>query len=175
MKKKVFLKAGKKDKIKRAAATVVFVPSTRGSTLLRSLREEEDKMTEMTSFRVMFQEVGGNLLVNAFDKDLGRGQHCGRVPCPPCDTTEKRVNCRNRNIVYESKCRICNPISSQEEDADQPSGRDSTQREGIYIGETSRSLHERAVEHVRDAENFSPKSHIVKDWMNSHADLPSPP
>ena len=48
-------------------------------------------------------------------------------------------------------------------------------REGIYIREISRSLHERAVEHVRDAENFSPKSHIVKHWMNSHADLPSPP
>ena len=59
---------------------------------------------------------------------------------------------------------------SQKEDADT-----TNPREGIYIGETSRSLHERAVEHVRDAVGFSPKSHIVKHWMLSHPDLPSPP
>ena len=33
-----FQKAGWKSKMKQAAATVVFVPSTRGSTLLKSLR-----------------------------------------------------------------------------------------------------------------------------------------
>ena len=26
-----------------------------------------------------------------------------------------------------------------------------------------------------DAENFSVKSHIVKHWMSSHPDIPSPP
>ena len=46
---------------------------------------------------------------------------------------------------------------------------------GIYIGESSRSLHERALEHVRDAESFCPKSHIVKHWMTAHPDLESPP
>ena len=77
--------------------------------------------------------------------------------------------------MYESKCRVCNPVSSHGEENDHPSIREGNPREGIYIGETSRSLHERAVEHVRDAENFSPKSHIVKHWMTAHADLPSPP
>jgi hypothetical protein len=58
------------------------------------------------------------------------------------------------------------------EDADPPV---ETPREGIYIGETSRSLHERALEHVKDAEAFSAKSHITKHWMNSHPSLTSPP
>ena len=49
------LKAGGRSKMKKAASTVVFVPSTRGSTLLKSLREEEDKMAEMTGFRVKYQ------------------------------------------------------------------------------------------------------------------------
>ena len=44
----------------------------------------------------------------------------------------------------------------------------------MYIGESSRSLHERALEHVRDAEAFCPKSHIVKHWMSAHPDLQSP-
>ena len=72
---------------------------------------------------------------------------------------------------------MCNPTSSleEEDDANQPSGRSHTPREGIYIGESSRSLHERALEHVRDAKSFSVKSHIVKHWMNSHPTLPNPP
>ena len=44
-------------------------------------------------------------------------------------------------------------------------------RDGVYIGETSRSLNECAVEHVRDADSFSHKSHIVKHWMASHPKL----
>ena len=91
---------------------------------------------------------------------------------------EGREDCKARNIVYESRCLVCNPATSPEEDdhvRDQPSGSTYTPREGIYIGESSRSLHERALEHVKDAEAFSAKSHIVKHWMNSHASLSSPP
>ena len=156
----------------------MFVPSTRGSTLLKSLREDEDKMAEVTGFRVKYQEAGGSTLTNAFNKNLGSGQHCVREACPTCKKTEGREDCKARNIVYESKCLICNPASSREEENDnhnQPSGRAYTPREGIYIGESSQSLHERALEHVRDAESFSVKSHIVKHWMLSHPTLPSHP
>ena len=40
-------------------------------------------------------------------------------------------------------------------------------RKGIYIGETSRTLHQRANEHYRDAKDFSEKSQILKHWMSS--------
>jgi hypothetical protein len=70
---------------------------------------------------------------------------------------------------------VCNPSSRQEDEDSHPSEPNDQPRQGIYIGETSRSLHERAVEHVRDAHGFSAKSHIVKHWMNSHPSLPSPP
>ena len=71
----------------------------------------------------------------------------------------------------------CNPHSTPQEDKedDQPSGRPSIPREGIFIGESSRSIHERALEHVTDAQAFSTKSHIVKHWMSSHPTLPTPP
>ena len=164
-------KAGRIGNPKRPTTTVVFVPSTKGSLLIKSLKEEEDKMAEMTGFRVKYQEAGGNVLINSFDKDLGKGLHCGRTPC---DSSDKRENCRSRNIVYESKCRVCNPVSSQAEEADNQSSKNSSPREGIYVGETSRSLHERSIEHMRDAESFSAKSHIVKHWMKTHANLPLP-
>ena len=114
-------------------------------------------------------------MVNCFDMDLEKGQHCGRSPCAPCDSSDKRENCRSRILVYESKCRVCKPVSSQAEEADNQSSKNSSPREGIYVGETSRSLHERSIEHMRDAESFSAKSHIVKHWMKTYANLPTPP
>ena len=92
------------------------------------------------------------------------------VTGPPCDSSDRRQNCRSRNLVYESSCMICNPVSSwQEVDGNQGGPRD-----GTYIGETSRSLHECAVEHMKDAEAYSAKSHIVNHWMMAHPDLNTP-
>ena len=48
-------------------------------------------------------------------------------------------------------------------------------RTGVYLGETSRTIHERAVEHLRDATSFSQKSHQVKHWMNSHPEEDAQP
>ena len=112
------------------------------------LREDEDRMAGVTGFRIKLQEAGGSKLIDSFDKDLGKGQHFGRKTC---HYTNKRQNCRSRNLVYESSCMLCNPVSSRQEDQVGP-------REGIYIGETSRSLHECAVEHMKDAEAYSAKS-----------------
>jgi hypothetical protein len=44
-------------------------------------------------------------------------------------------------------------------------------RAGIYLGESSRSLAERCAEHHNDAESFSKKSHIIKQWMSSHEEF----
>ena len=41
----------------------------------------------------------------------------------------------------------------------------------MYYGQSSRSLHERIQEHIRDADNFDPGSHIIKHWMINHAEL----
>ena len=85
-----------------------------------------------------------------------------------------RPNCRAQSILYESKCEVCNPkpTSSHQED---PSQQKPASRKGIYIGETSRTLYERSKEHLKDAEDFDPSSHIVKHWMNVHPDSNSCP
>ena len=57
--------------------------------LVRKLNEEEDRMADLTGFRIKFQEAGGSKLVNCFEKDLGKGQHCGRKPCPPRDSSDR--------------------------------------------------------------------------------------
>ena len=45
--------------------------------------------------------------------------------------------------------------------------------EGIYIGETSRSMSEICVEHYTLSNNVDEKSYIMKHWVNKHADMPS--
>ena len=76
-----------------ATSTVVFVPNTRAGLLLRKLRESEERMSNVTGFRIRFQEAGGSQQRNSFSTDLGKGNRCGRVPCPPCDSNgDKRGN-----------------------------------------------------------------------------------
>ena len=46
---------------------------------------------------------------------------------------------------------------------------------GIYVGESARSIYERASEHKRDAEDNSEDSHMVKHWHITHPELPTYP
>ena len=46
---------------------------------------------------------------------------------------------------------------------------------GIYVGESSRSIYERAREHVADREKQHEDSHQVKHWLTSHEELLAPP
>ena len=159
---------------KIATSSIMFVQSTKAGILVNNLKKGEIVMSELTGFKVNYSEAGGTPLGNMFNVDLGKGLHCGRDYCPPCDTSEegKRAPCRSRSVLYETQCSLCNPASHsedhQKEDV-QPTG--SRSRSGVYIGETSRSLNERSIEHLADARSFHPGSHIVKHWMEMHPDL----
>ena len=122
--KRSFKEGGNKDKKtnsfksskKITASTVMFVPSSRNGILLKRMRENEEKLTDMTGFRVSYSEAGGTQLGRMFSTNLSSGQHCGRMEnkCRTCNVQEPRLNCKARSIVYESCCKICNP-SNQEE------------------------------------------------------------
>ena len=108
--------------------------------------------------------------------------------------------CKQRSVLYETSCCICNPNPDREPnertDHSNPEGdanittlgRDKIKnpdlgqdmagpspttkgRVGIYYGETSRSLFERASEHITDARKFIDKSHIMKHWMEEHPEM----
>ena len=109
--KKILQKAGWKGKLKQAAATVVFVPSTRGSTLLRSLKEDEDRMAEITGFRVKYQEAGGSILANAFNKNLGSGSIVGEMSVHPVGSRkeERTVKLGTLSTSPSAWCAIQHP------------------------------------------------------------------
>ena len=106
---------------------------------MRRLREREETLANTTGFGIKFQEAGGTQLLNMFETNLEKGLHSARTPCPHCDThTEGRDDCKARNVVYESVCLKCNPISSKKDTQQDGVARG---REGVYVGETSRSFH----------------------------------
>ena len=47
------------------------------------------------------------------------------------------------------------------------------EQRSIYVGESSRSLHERAVEHARDYCKSHEDSHMLKQWVGAHKSEPS--
>ena len=50
---------GQKTSKQITASTVMFIPNTRNGMLLKMMRENEEKLTEMTGFRISYSEAGG--------------------------------------------------------------------------------------------------------------------
>ena len=179
--------------VRTPTTTVMFVPTTKRGLLTAKLKEQENKLVGITGFRMKYQESGGVQLGKLFSTDLARDLPCGRDQCWPCQTSKEgqQKKCKARSVLYETSCCICNPdvemkqpsIREEEDDNDPKVGKHDVAdpspspmgRVGIYLGETSRSLHERAKEHVNDAKTVHAKSHIVKHWLESHPDLNDPP
>ena len=46
---------------------------------------------------------------------------------------------------------------------------------GVYVGESSRSIYERAKEHAYDEKAMKIDSHRIKHWMESHHDREEAP
>ena len=99
-----------------------------------------------------------------------RGTHCGREKCIPCNQhTEQKQDCRRRNIIYENICLTCNPeAGSKRSRQDGHELAKKGQFPSIYVGESGRSLHERAHKHWRDFEARQTDSHILKHWLVHH-------
>ena len=53
--------------------------------------------------------------------------------------------------------------------------KDMAKKEGVYVGESARSIFERAGEHQADASSRKEDSHILKHWLTSHPEEPGPP
>ena len=129
----------------------------------------------MTGFKFSYTELAGVKLGRIFTPNLSKGQPCGRESCQPCtkNDPDKIQNCRTRSILYQSACSVCNPPGRKDKKTSHREDDDHTPaiREGIYYGESSRSLAERAAEHFKDAKNFDKGSHMVKHWIEKHPEM----
>ena len=80
---------------------------------------------------------------------------------------EKKEPCIQRNIVYESECSTCNPPGTRKE-LDKMDLAEKRDTPSLYVGETARSVAERASEHWRDAESGKEESHMLQHQAGVH-------
>ena len=70
-------------------------------------------------------------------------------------------------------CVECNPHEEKLKKMDKYENFGKVQ--GVYVGESARSIHERSGEHLREAQGKKEDSHMFKHWMTAHQDLPEAP
>ena len=151
-------------------STVMVVPNTEGSELLNKLVQKEAQLCKITGYRVKLVEGNGTPLSRAIPQPTTQTL-CNRVEqCQVCVATDKASKCQVRNVVYISECLQCWDVYF----SDPNRGGDDFIRH-IYVGETSRSLRERAGEHVAGAKRLDEGNFISKHWQDKHHQDVDPP
>ena len=147
--------------------TVLNVPNSRGSRLLKEIAKIEPRMCKSTGYQVKLVESSGKPLSTMFPKSVALTK-CHRIDCSPCSNPNVKGPslCSVKNVVYEGSCNIC-----QAEFNSSP----GSKHKGIYIGQTYRTLYERSIEHFGSYRREESSSFMFKHWATVHRDLSSPP
>ena len=103
-------------------------------------------------------ERGGNTLYSQIaNPSPWTTQECGREGCMPCKA--KPGSCKRANIVYRITCINCA----------------SEGRTRQYLGESHRTLWDRANDHMEALKRKDQKYGVVKHWTEEHQDSLEPP
>jgi hypothetical protein len=147
------------------------VEFSRGGSLQKCMRDVLDRIAPMLGFEVRVTEKGGTTLGSLLsNKNLWSGDPCGRVKCRTCaQEEEKKEPCTARNIVYESECSQCNKPGSRKE-SDRDGLKERREQASLYVGETARSVSERAGEHWEDVLGGKEESHMLEHQAAVHRD-----
>ena len=135
----------------------MFIDNTANGELVRRMNTGEEELGEATNLRVRMAESAGTPLGILLTRSNPWGPgDCGREDCVTCgQSDEKRIDCKKRNVLYESKCNMCN--TEEEKSSNNISSLKAGR--GIYVGESSRSLYERIREHQSDRNSRKEESH----------------
>ena len=93
---------------------------------------------------------------------------CHRTECAVCTNSDSKKPslCQVKGVVYAGVCSLCEKEYSEGA---------TTDHRGIYIGETARTLSERAGEHRAGYRRMDFKNFMFKHWSNTHYDSDTPP
>ena len=165
---------GNKTKKEIITTSVMFVENTPHGELCARMQRSEDRNGEITNRRVKMVEMAGTSLGQTFsNRNPWAGAGCSREDCHSCNQggkQDKKEDCFRRNILYESRCGVCEDRREMAGDTNMGKKRKrmDLSEPNIYVGETSRSLYERTKEHIRDGQNRAEDSHIAKHWEQVH-------
>ena len=162
-------KVGEKEPKETAALktrTVLFVEQTRECRLAKDLREVLARLKNILGFMVKVVERCGASLKNSLHKtNPWAGSHCSRVDCVTCNQVgEEMPACTSRSLVYENICVDCNPEALKKGELQNI----NMEIPSVYVGETARSVQERAKEHWEGFKNKKEDNHILKHWVLHH-------
>ena len=165
-------KGGKKPKKSGSSGAtlktraVLFMEQTPGGELARRMREQLVSLEPTLGYKIRVVERTGQSIQKIFARtSVWSGLKCGREHCITCNKEGEDVpDCTRRRVVYESICTRCNPSSLNKGEL---KAQVST-NPSLYVGETSRSVQERAGEHWGAATKEQDKSHIHKHQKLEH-------
>ena len=148
-------------------SSLLQVPPSKGSRLIRMLSKAEPRIAKSSNYQVKLVKKSGKPLSHFFNKNLSKSK-CHRKCCAVCSYLEnpKNTTCGIKSVVYLGECVLCrvshkaNPVSPQR---------------GIYVGQTYRTLAERAAEHRKAYRDLEDESFMFKHWVLDHNDLVDPP
>ena len=151
--------------------TIMQVPSTKDSRLLKMLAKAEPRLAKISKYQVKYVEKSGKQLTKYFNKEPV-SLKCFREDCHVCrnSNSEKPSLCQVKNVVYMGVCVPC-----EIERASMTKDLTNKKIKGVYIGETARTLAERAKEHRAAYNRLESKSFMFKHWSSEHPNLDHPP
>ena len=152
-KKKIWFKGKNCDERYKS---VMFIDATPGDKLVKLMKEVEEKFRIADDQRIKIVSKGGTKLVNLFERKNPFLENCKDGDCPPCDNQDKKNDklsmCKVNNVCYEVKCTTCEVEGKLR----------------CYTGETSRNLHVRSKEHIKDMELNNKNSWMLKHINEEH-------
>ena len=119
-----------------AVKSVLFLPKSDQSLLLKQLQENEKMLKEVTNEAVRYVERGGRTVRALLHvADPWQGLKCGRRDCLLCETpaqgargeaggaagggggqTDRRQSCFSRGIIYQTYCTRCGDVKHTTDD-----------------------------------------------------------
>ena len=142
--------------------SIMSVPNTAGGELINRLIQKEAQLSRISGYRVKLVEGNGIPINKFFPSPLAKKRCHRREKCIICcQAGDKLSKCSVRNVVYIAQCMEC----SNKQDC----------KQSVYIGETSRSLFERSVEHINGSLRMDASNFITKHWLAAHRNDECPP
>ena len=94
---------------------VCFIDNTVNGLLVKRMQDVEVDMGEKTKVKVRMTEAAGTPLGMMLTKNNPWGnRYCERIDCVTCNQQEETIiDCKKRNILYESVCTVCNPVDKK--------------------------------------------------------------
>ena len=128
--------------------SVMFVPATPGSVLMKKYRNEVEK----SGLKIRIVEKAGMSLKQQLQRsDPFKPLRCGREDCFVC-TSGGKGSCKAMEVNYLISCEDCEEMESERN----------------YKGETSRTSYVRGGEHLDDFEKKRDKSVLWKHCRDKH-------